>query len=322
MKNYEEMANDVLRRISECEAEKKSKMSHRAVTAGAAVSLCTVAALGAGLWKGGAFPAKDSDTKAAPAAQVAEYAQPDTEALLPTAEAVVQPETETKAAEPQIRDFPIPEYEITDKESCFHKLLNCVEYYNYAAGKIETNMFNGNLFTVEYWVDMCEGTGYQHVLSFDFDEEVFVGEGNVRTVGHSHNDEMVLPMHYKSGDISTIEDDEKRITTYDGEPCHEYKVDPTNLHCSSTFSLYPQEMTFGFLENKDLWDITGRTEYLGREVVIVQGTTAPAYGQKLNVSTFTMTIDCKTGILLKFEGYGPSGELTKYMTVKITAEQW
>lgn len=60
MKNYEEMAKDVLHRIGEYEEEKKSRRSRRAVAAGAAVSLCTVAVIGAGLWRSGAFAPENS----------------------------------------------------------------------------------------------------------------------------------------------------------------------------------------------------------------------------------------------------------------------
>lgn len=247
----------------------------------------------------GAFPGKTSDKEITPAAQVEEY---------------IQPETVAKETATEIRELPIPEYEITDKTSCYHKLLNSVDYYNTAAGKIETNMLNGNPFTVEYSVDMCAGTGYQHVLSSDFDEEVFVGDGDVRTVLHSQNYESKGPAVQKTGGERSIEDDEKRVSTFNGEPCHEYRENPTNLHYASTLSIFPQEMTFGFLEDKELWDITERTEYLGREAVIVSGVTRQNYGEKLNVNNFTMTIDCKTGIMLKFEGYDYSGNLSKYIT--------
>lgn len=275
-----------------------------------------VAAVASAILVSGAFPGKDSDKEVTRAAQVEEYVQPDTETetIPPTTEAAIQPKTVTKEAKLERREFPIPEYEITDKTSCYHKLLNCVDYYNAAAGKIETNILNGYLSTIEYNVDMCEGTGYQHVLADDFDEEVFVGDGEVRTEGHIHNNSLLLPAYRKSGGERTIEDDEKRISTLDGEPCYTYRQNVTNLHYASTVSIFPQEMAFGFLGNKELWDITGRTEYLGREVVIVSGVTSPSYGAKLNINNFTMTIDCKTGIMLKFEGYDYSGNLSKYIT--------
>lgn len=70
MKNYEEMAKDVLHRIGEYEEEKKNRRSHRAVAAGAAVSLCTVAVIGAGLWRSGAFAPENTKLAAEPGAEI------------------------------------------------------------------------------------------------------------------------------------------------------------------------------------------------------------------------------------------------------------
>ena len=55
MKNYEEMSEDVLRRINEYEAEKKLKRARITKVAAAVTPVCAAAAVGTGLWYSGAF---------------------------------------------------------------------------------------------------------------------------------------------------------------------------------------------------------------------------------------------------------------------------
>ena len=215
--------------------------------------------------------------------------------------------------------------EISDEVSCYHKTLNSVDYFNYASGIIETNMLNGDYYTIEYNVDMVNNESYQHVKSSDFDEEIYSADGVTTTIDNTSEDsnnvrydlayceaddiaQNMEPYQYRS-----IESDARRITTDEnGIKCYHYRQNPTNLHYASTFSLFPQEMIFGFLSNQDLWEIKGTDEYLGREVTFTTGTTEPDYGSKLNIDNFIMYFDNKTGIMLLFEGYDAAGNLTEY----------
>ena len=55
MKNYEEMARDVLSRVSEYESEQKLKRARRTRIAAAATPVCAAAVIGAGIWASGAL---------------------------------------------------------------------------------------------------------------------------------------------------------------------------------------------------------------------------------------------------------------------------
>ncbi len=214
---------------------------------------------------------------------------------------------------------------ITDEPSCYHKALNSVDYFNYANGVIETNMAGGDLFTIEYYVDMVNKESYQHAKSDDFDEEVYSADGLTTTVDNrteAENNTHIVPAYKEEEDLSiseesakyqTIASDKQRITTDEnGINTYYYRPNPTNLHYASTFSLFPQEMIFGFLSDQSLWEIKGTDEYLGREVTVITGTTEENYGQKLNINTFMMYFDNKTGIMLLFEGYDADGNITNY----------
>lgn len=55
MKNYEDMAKDVLHRIDEYENERKMKRAKMTKVAASVTPVCAVAVVGVGLWKGGAL---------------------------------------------------------------------------------------------------------------------------------------------------------------------------------------------------------------------------------------------------------------------------
>lgn len=97
-------------------------------------------------------------------------------------------------------------------------------------------------------------------------------------------------------------------------PVYHYRPNPTNIHYASTVSLFPQEIAFGFLSNESLWEISEKTEFLGRKCTILKGVTGKDYGTKLNISRFVMIVDDKSGIVLSFEGYDSDDNLTQYST--------
>lgn len=221
--------------------------------------------------------------------------------------------------------------EITDKSSCYHKTLNSVDYFNYANGTIETNMINGNVFTIDYNVDLTNKESYQHTKSSDFDEEVFSADGytvmrdnrqtemeaktsdNATIIVQSYDEAKDPAVNNNSSEYETLADDSKRVVSDSkGIKEYRYRQNPTNIHYASTFSLFPQEMIFGFLSDKDLWEIKGTEKYLGREATVIVGKTEAEYGKKLNIDTFTMYFDNQTGIMLSFEGFDNNNNLVSY----------
>lgn len=249
------------------------------------------------------------------------------------------PETKTDKVEQIRSERKLSSIEISDKSSCYHKTLNSVDYFNYANGTIETNMVNGDVFTIDYNVDLTNKKSYQHTKACDFDEEVFSADGYAVTIDNkqertkgSANNNITVPAYDEANDpavnknskeYTALTDDSQRVVNVSsGVKEYRYRQNPTNLHYASTFSLFPQELIFGFLSNKDLWEIKGTDEYLGREVTVVTGMTEPDYGSKLNVDSFIMYFDNKTGIMLSFEGYDTAGNLTNYsITTEFSDEQ-
>ena len=116
--------------------------------------------------------------------------------------------------------------------------------------------------------------------------------------------------------------DDKRVTVDENGDIHYLnRLNSTNLCVSASYSLFPQGLTFGYLSNQDMWEISGDTEYLGRDAVVIKGT-AEDYGKKFNTATFEMIVDKETGILLELQGYDENGEPSSYIkTTDISFEQ-
>lgn len=88
--------------------------------------------------------------------------------------------------------------------------------------------------------------------------------------------------------------------------------DPTNAH-ELAGCFVPQEMTLGYLENFENWEITGTTEVQGRTCAVVTGTAEPDYGSRFGVTTFEILVDQETGIWMQYEGYDEAGEVVDYI---------
>lgn len=228
---------------------------------------------------------------------------------------------ENKKTEPNI--VSLKKLDIIDKDSCYHKMLNSVDYYNYANGRIETNLLNGEECTIVYNVDMIDNVDYQRVTTPSFDEEISVHDNSIEVINKLTDEKSLKPLQFtKTMETGNYDNDKARITTTDGIPTYCYRMNPTNLHYASTVSIFPQEMVFGFLANKENWSITGKSEYIGRDIITLEGKTEPDYGAKLNISTFKMYIDSETGILLHFEGYDSQNTLVSYVnTIEFSDEK-
>lgn len=91
----------------------------------------------------------------------------------------------------------------------------------------------------------------------------------------------------------------------DGEKLYMYKSSPFNIS-SSRICLDPQEIAVGFLENYDQWDFKKGDSYLGLNTILIEGTFNNYYNTKFKADKFQITIDSKTGVMLKLRKYNSS----------------
>lgn len=244
-----------------------------------------------------------------------------------------------------IKEVPVEKLTAETKQDYYHKILNSIDYFNTVSGTFKTNSLShdGTETVVSYQVDMINNLSYEKVEGTNDKSETYVSpnrivelnnlDKSIYTANQTHTKISELAMFndvlQTKDDIkkaktvlnSTFEDTKRITTDENGDKHYLNRVDPTNLCISSSYTLFPQGMVFGYLGDHDLWKITDETTYLGRAAVIIEGT-AGEYGKKFNTSTFEMTVDKETGILLKHCGYDDDGNLSEYIeTTKISFDQ-
>lgn len=222
------------------------------------------------------------------------------------------------------------------KENLFLNLLNGVDYYDTVQGTFRTTFIDPEMeTTVSYSVDIPNQLAWEEAVNDSMDivsyyqDEVYVEtDERQRTYAQyaaaSHPDlkkrerkttdiyeyaSVLEYRNYEGKDVSR----ERVGKNASGEMEYYYRNDLTNAHWAAT-SLFSQDLIFGFLTDLDSWDIIGVEDFLGRQVVVISGSTADAgYAEKLNCATFEMRFDIESGILMDFEGYAANGELSQYL---------
>ncbi len=263
--------------------------------------------------------------------------QPGTEVVVEPAQIVTeapatQPTTVVKTIEePIVRVLSVaPDAENVTKDDIFHMMLNTVDYFNKASGTFIFNCSDPNNRTiVDFQTNMPDTTSYsevKHIYVDGLSTPISMNSDSVtadQIVYCQNNDQITLNEENKTYNISPFSThslesclpikDEDRITTApDGMPCYSYRSNPTNVEFSS-MCLLPQEITIGFLEDQELWEIEGVKEFSGLDCYVIHGKTSEDYGAKLNVAEFEFLVDVNTGVLVRYEGFDANGNLSDFM---------
>lgn len=203
-----------------------------------------------------------------------------------------------------------------------NKMVNSIDYFEYASGEFTyTSEAAGFDYSVSYNVVNVPGeykskvTYYDNASQCGFDT-VFDGQ-TLYDVDHKaeyyiESDIMAANAPYAPEEWSDEDKAyENRIEPApNGENVYYYREDPTYMSIAKA-SLFPQEVAFGYLQDNNMWAITGYEEYLGREVAVLEGDLNEYYQDKTQGSTFKMWVDTETGILLQKEVYNESGEVVE-----------
>lgn len=246
-----------------------------------------------------------------PAEEPAAQAQKDTEIKA----SVKQEEKKQEAAEA----YPVnqqlkAQYNALTKENIYHKMLNTIDFYNFVSGTLETSMLTpGENTVVDYQVDFNLRQAYERVHNNQTDAETYNLNSKLYDFDNLEKSKDIALVDSDKSLSTPIPDDERITKMEDGSPCYNNRNDPTFLTVSS-LSLFPQGMTFGYLQDFNTWDIKGTQTYLGRECAVVEGGSASSYGEKLATASFRILVDAQTGIILKFEGFDQNGNVSNYVT--------
>ena len=220
-------------------------------------------------------------------------------------------DNESMADEANAAAYSLNDNEEITKKSIFFKMLNTIDYFDTAEGSIEicnegdmkTSEFACNLLTADAYEYSIRGNEIHEYYSSSNGEfyEVFKERKLINKGLGSCNIEEAVP----------IPDSERITVAEDGINCYAYRADPTNTPTARE-GLQPQELTFNFMTVEDNWDITGETIFLGRDCVVIEGSTNDYAEEKLGVYTFKFTVDKETGVLMKYDGFDADGNIISY----------
>lgn len=217
------------------------------------------------------------------------------------------------------------------KDYLFYKMLNTIDYFNYVEGNMVV-YDNLGLLHVDFKSDLVNGKACEEVREvdskgmlalnkidfFDADGDYIKAKGiEYIDAGEMTSVDLInkVYLQYADGyirDKMTRFENSERIVIVDGEKQFYGIGNATNCYYAGEYSLLPQNLIFGFLENQDLWAIKSTEKLLNRDCVVIEGKADNGYGEKLGVDTFTIYVDLKTGVWLKFEGFNEIGELSFY----------
>ncbi|WP_295218372.1 hypothetical protein [Ruminococcus sp.] len=230
--------------------------------------------------------------------------------------------------------------EIATKDEIYYMMLNSIDYYDSISGTVYFSCGDDMriINSVQFQCVLSNMSAYEHYTQFYSNGDMTCTLTNVtEEVSLFSTDEMIWDKEIYCSDRAmivadnqdetfqdesfnaislesacAIENSERISVAEDGEPCYQYRTNPTNLPDAS-LCLFPQEMAFGFLTEQSLWEIDGIENLNGRNCYHINGHTTEDYGNKLNVETFEFLVDCNTGVLLQYIGYDCDGEISDYL---------
>ena len=203
------------------------------------------------------------------------------------------------------------------KTDIYNKMLNTIDYINKVSIVAKTNMLGMEESELEFNVDIDSGVSYQAVtegktLVSETYSDIEAGMVSVNNAERSYT-ENYLPV-YTREDTPYIALSDRIETGEDGIPVYTYRRNITNCPLAS-YCLVPQEITFSYLKDFDMWEIADASEeYLGRACVMITGKPSAYIETKHGIDSFEMIVDKDTGIMLNFEGT-KGEELVRYMEV-------
>lgn len=225
--------------------------------------------------------------------------------------------------------------ETNDQKTVWHKMLNSIDYYDTISGTTVYNVGDiTNCTVVNFESDIISGKARTTVAEVNMDNPkqtlaatgisysdcdvesdiTIISDGE--DVYYLDNSELSYFVRdnaaVKRENMSAVSDEERYWINENGEPCCFLRNDATNTGYAKR-CIFSQELAIGYLHDFNLWTVDSIEKYNGRKCYIVSGTAEDEYGAKLNVEKFELYVDFETGVLLKYEGYSSSGELTRFL---------
>ena len=250
----------------------------------------------------------------------------DAAVFVEKAEVLTQPGSSETGLEYEYRRIYADENEVMTQESTLDRMLNAVDYYDYASAAFTEQDYypesnTTRMYSVTNDVDLISGKGYSTVKenNGDFEQEWYSTGKDFASLNIKDREYRLegTPRHRISLEEynRSYKDQPFLYVDENGYEGWNNRADwPNAYHASSC--LMPNEIVFCLLTDESTWTLDGESEYLGRRCLnITVNSVEDYYREKWGTSQFTLCVDKLTGILLRLEGYNEEGILRKAMIV-------
>ena len=192
------------------------------------------------------------------------------------------------------------------KSYIYHMMLNSVDYFNSAEGKMVYAMNPAYPADIEFQTDINKGLAYEKESQFNkvvFEE--YAEDGKLYSINPSNS--TYSEKFYGPKDEFSISDNDRIIKLENGENLTINRQDTTQAGIAGNSCLFPQSYAASHLFDFDKWELGDIVEICGRTCVKIKGIR--------NDNEFTMSIDVATGSLLNYELYDLSNNVIGYVRV-------
>ena len=208
-----------------------------------------------------------------------------------------------------------PEADTTTKEGIYQKMQSSVYYYDKVSGEMVLSTENSTeSLVVDFEADL------ERSLSFSNSEKIKINVDNTKYVSgneqltycdgtHIYHSDVFLKQNEqigfaaKRGEMPAANDDPTRY------------ADVTNLPYLSA-ALIPRLSVLDLIDNSENWEISGNDTYLGRECTIITGDVKGDYADESGIIGYSLCVDNKTGVILKYFASDLSGEYQQVMLMR------
>ena len=208
-----------------------------------------------------------------------------------------------------------PEADTTTKEGIYQKMQSSVYYYDKVSGEMVLSTENSTeSLVVDFEADL------ERSLSFSNSEKIKINVDNTKYVSgneqltycdgtHIYHSDVLLKQNEqigfaaKRGEMPAANDDPTRY------------ADVTNLPYVSA-ALIPRLSVLDLIDNSENWEISGNDTYLGRECTIITGDVKGDYADENGILGYSLCVDNKTGVILKYFASDLSGEYQYVMLMR------
>ena len=194
-------------------------------------------------------------------------------------------------------------------------MQSSVYYYDKVSGEMVLSTENSTeSLVVDFEADL------ERSLSFSNSEKIKINVDNTKYVSgneqltycdgtHIYHSDVLLKQNEqigfaaKRGEMPAANDDSTRY------------ADVTNLPYVSA-ALIPRLSVLDLIDNSENWEISGNDTYLGRECTIITGDVKGDYADENGILGYSLCVDNKTGVILKYFASDLSGEYQYVMLMR------